>query len=95
MSSTLLEVKGLKTWLGKSTQPLRAVDGVDFTIARGETFALLGESGCGKSMTALSLLRLNPQPISRIVAGEIKLLDEDLLSYPKWRCSIFEDVELR
>lgn len=80
MSSTLLEVKGLKTWLGKSTQPLRAVDGVDFTIARGETFALLGESGCGKSMTALSLLRLNPQPISRIVAGEIKLLDEDLLS---------------
>jgi len=75
----LLEVKGLKTWLGKSATPLRAVDGVDFSIARGETFALLGESGCGKSMTALSLLRLNPQPISRIVAGEIKLLGEDLL----------------
>lgn len=79
MSPALLEVKGLKTWLGKTAQPLRAVDGVDFTIARGETFALLGESGCGKSMTALSLLGLNPQPISRIVAGEIKLLGEDLL----------------
>jgi peptide/nickel transport system ATP-binding protein len=80
VNQTLLEVKGLKTWLGKSALPLRAVDGVDFSIARGETFALLGESGCGKSMTALSLLRLNPQPISRIVAGEIKLLGEDLLS---------------
>tara|TARA_R110001606_G_scaffold11354_5_gene49230 strand:+ start:42344 stop:44353 length:2010 start_codon:yes stop_codon:yes gene_type:complete len=80
VSPVLLEVKGLKTWLGKKTQPLRAVDGVDFTIARGETFALLGESGCGKSMTALSLLGLNPQPTSRVVAGEIKLLGEDLLS---------------
>ncbi len=79
MNAPLLEVKGLKTWLGNSAQPLRAVDGVDFTIRRGETFALLGESGCGKSMTALSLLRLNPQPISHIVAGEIKLLGEDLL----------------
>lgn len=79
MTAVLLEVKGLKTWLGKSAQPLRAVDGVDFTIRRGETFALLGESGCGKSMTALSLLRLNPQPVSRIVGGEIKLLGEDLL----------------
>jgi len=80
VSPALLEVKGLKTWLGKTAQPLRAVDGVNFTIARGETFALLGESGCGKSMTALSLLRLNPHPISRVVAGEIKLLGQDLLS---------------
>jgi peptide/nickel transport system ATP-binding protein len=79
MTQALLEVKGLKTWLGKTALPLRAVDGVDFTIARGETFALLGESGCGKSMTALSLLRLNPDPISRIVAGQVKLLGEDLL----------------
>jgi peptide/nickel transport system ATP-binding protein len=80
MSLPLLEVKGLKTWLGNSAQPLRAVDGIDFTINRGETFALLGESGCGKSMTALSLLRLNPQPVSQIVAGEIKLLGQDLLA---------------
>jgi len=80
MSSVLLEVSGLKTWLGKTEKPLRAVDGVDFTIQRGETFALLGESGCGKSMTALSLLGLNPQPVSRIVAGQVKLAGQDLLA---------------
>ncbi len=79
MTAALLQVSGLKTWLGNGEQPLRAVDGVDFTIERGQTFALLGESGCGKSMTALSLLRLNPQPISRIVAGKIQLTGEDLL----------------
>jgi len=78
-SDVLLEVSGLKTWLGVGQQALRAVDGVDFTIKKGETFALLGESGCGKSMTALSLLRLNPQPISQIIEGEIKLVDDDLL----------------
>ena len=75
----LLEVSGLTICLGDSKQPLRAIDGVDFKIEKGKTFALLGESGCGKSMTALSLLRLNPQPISQIIAGKIKLLDDDLL----------------
>lgn len=79
MSSALLEVSGLKTWLGRVDQPLRAVDGIGFTIQRGETFALLGESGCGKSMTALSLLGLNPLPVSRIVGGEVKLAGLDLL----------------
>ena len=79
MTSKLLEVIGLKTELGSKEQPLRAVDGVDFTIQRGETFALLGESGCGKSMTALSLLRLHPQPVSRITSGQVKLLGDDLL----------------
>ncbi len=80
MSSALLEVSGLKTWIGNSEKPLRAVDGVDFTIQRGETFALLGESGCGKSMTALSLLGLHPQPVSRVVAGQVKLAGQDLLA---------------
>ncbi|WP_273151312.1 ABC transporter ATP-binding protein [Methylophaga thiooxydans] len=79
MSETLLEVKGLKTWFGQDEQPFKAVDGVGFNIRRGETFALLGESGCGKSMTALSLLRLNPYPASHIVAGEVKLAGDDLL----------------
>lgn len=79
MTSALLQVTGLKTWLGQKDRPLRAVDGVDFTIKRGETFALLGESGCGKSMTALSLLRLNPHPVSRIVEGQVKLAGQDLL----------------
>ena len=77
--SPLLTVTGLKTWFETSDQTVRAVDGVDFTIEKGETFALLGESGCGKSMTSLSLMRLVPEPAGRIVAGSVKLHNEDLL----------------
>ena len=79
MTETLLEVRGLRTWFGSDEDPARAVDGIGFKIRRGETFALLGESGCGKSMTALSLLRLNPHPASRIVAGEVLLSGQNLL----------------
>jgi peptide/nickel transport system ATP-binding protein len=79
MSEHLLEVKGLRTWFGNNDAPFRVVDGVSFNIRRGETFALLGESGCGKSMTALSLLRLNPHPASRIVSGEVLLNGDNLL----------------
>ena len=79
MAETLLQVSGLKTWLNTNTLALKAVDGVDFVINKGETVALLGESGCGKSMTALSLLRLNPHPVSQIVAGKVYLNDQDLL----------------
>ncbi|WP_330110032.1 ABC transporter ATP-binding protein [Methylophaga thalassica] len=78
--STLLEVKGLRTWFGDNSEPYRAVDGIDFCIEKGQTFALLGESGCGKSMTALSLLRLNPYPASHIVSGEVRLAGEEILS---------------
>lgn len=77
--SALLEVTGLTTHIGSNKMPVRPVDNVSFTVEKGQTFALLGESGCGKSMTALSLLRLNPHPVSRIVAGEIKLAGQDLL----------------
>ncbi len=79
-TSSLLKVKNLATWIGDPAKPIRAVDGVDFSIQRGETFALLGESGCGKSMTALSLLRLNPQPVSQIVSGQAELNGQDLLT---------------
>ena len=81
MSQTLLRVNGLKTWIDTSQGTLRAVDGISFEIARGETFALLGESGSGKSMTALSLIGLVPQPAGRIVAGNIFLDGEDLTTY--------------
>ncbi len=80
-SDILLEVKDLKTWFGRGGRPNRAVDGVSFQIKKGDTFALLGESGCGKSMTALSLLQLVPSPAGRIVAGEIIYAGEDLLTY--------------
>ena len=70
MSDTLLKVHDLHTSFGRGDSAVRAVDGVSFEIRRGETFALLGESGCGKSMTALSLMRLLPQPAGHITGRE-------------------------
>ncbi|MFQ6024488.1 MAG: dipeptide ABC transporter ATP-binding protein, partial [Acidiferrobacterales bacterium] len=72
-----------KTWFETEEGTVRAVDGVSFDIARGETLALLGESGCGKSICALSLLQLVPQPAGRIVAGEVRLDSQDLLQLPE------------
>jgi peptide/nickel transport system ATP-binding protein len=74
----LLTIENLKTRLGDEQQPVRVVDGVDLSLYRGETFALLGESGCGKSMTALSLMRLLP-PSGRITEGRISFDGQDLL----------------
>ena len=81
MTETLLKVRGLRTWFDTPKGVLRAVDGVSFEIKRGETFALLGESGCGKSMTALSCMQLIPEPAGRIEAGSIYLGDTDILRY--------------
>jgi peptide/nickel transport system ATP-binding protein len=74
----LLRVRGLTTWLGNPERPVRAVDGIDLDIRAGETFALLGESGCGKSMTALSIMRLLP-PNGRIIGGDVLLEGQALL----------------
>ncbi len=82
MTNALLEVENLSTWLAANEGMVRAVDGLSFTIERGETFALLGESGCGKSMTALSITRLLPDA-GRIVSGAIRLDGEDLLQLPE------------
>ena len=79
----LLSVANLKTWFETPEGTVRAVDGVDFDIAPGETLALLGESGCGKSITALSLLQLVPQPAGHIVSGRARLRDRDVLSLPE------------
>lgn len=75
----VLDVRDLHTYFFNRRGTLKAVDGVSFRLRRGETLGLVGESGCGKSMTALSLLRLVPQPAARIVSGEILLEGENLL----------------
>ena len=82
MTQPLLSVRALTTHLGDHRDPVRAVDGVSFDIRPGETFALLGESGCGKSMTALSLMRLLPSS-GRIVGGEVMFQGRDLLRLPE------------
>ena len=83
MKDMLLHVDALSTTFGAGDRRVRAVDGVSFSIAPAETFALLGESGCGKSMTALSTMRLVPEPAGRISGGSIRLHGEDLLALPE------------
>src|SRR6056300_1817387 len=80
--SVLLEVKNLQTYFFTGDGLVKAIAGIDFTINHGETLALVGESGCGKSMTDLSLLRLVPEP-GRIVEGEIRFGDLDILHMPE------------
>jgi peptide/nickel transport system ATP-binding protein len=75
----LLQVHDLATWLASGRDIVRAVDGVSFSIGRGETFALVGESGCGKSVTALSLMRLLPD-VGQVVRGKVLLNGTDLLA---------------
>jgi peptide/nickel transport system ATP-binding protein len=76
----LLEVADLKTWFFTRDGIVRAVDGVSFHVMSGETLAIVGESGCGKSVTALSVLRLVQSPPGRIVSGSIRLAGRDLLA---------------
>jgi oligopeptide/dipeptide ABC transporter ATP-binding protein len=76
---TILEMKGLKTQFFTEDGVVKAVDGVDLTIRRGEVLGLVGESGCGKTMTSLSILRLIPDPPGKIVEGEIFFNGKDLL----------------
>jgi len=76
----LLAVDGLKTVFHTRDGMFRAVDGVGFSLRPAETLAIVGESGCGKSVTALSLMRLVPDPPGRIVGGRVELAGVDLLS---------------
>ncbi len=79
MSEPLLQVENLKTYFDTQRGTARAVDGVGFTLDRGETLAIVGESGCGKSMTALSLLQLVPEPAGYIAGGRVLFEGRDLL----------------
>ena len=79
-ASPLLQVDGLKTHFFTRDGVVRAVDGVSFSVDPGETLAIVGESGCGKSVTSLSILRLIASPPGRIVDGRLMFAGRDLLS---------------
>ena len=81
MDAPLLSVKNLVTCFDAASGSLRAVDGVSFEVARGETLGIVGESGCGKSVTAMSIMRLVDRP-GRIASGEIIYDGADLLKLP-------------
>ncbi|SCI77549.1 Glutathione import ATP-binding protein GsiA [uncultured Flavonifractor sp.] len=83
MCEKLLEVKGLKTYFYTEEGVVPTVDGLDFDLKKGEILGIVGESGCGKSMTSLSLLQLVPSPPGKIIAGEILYCGEDLLKKSK------------
>ena len=72
-------MRDLHTYFFNRWGVTKAVDGVSFSLREGETLGIVGESGCGKTMTALSLLRLIPKPAARIVSGEIILDGEDII----------------
>jgi peptide/nickel transport system ATP-binding protein len=78
--AALLEVEGLRTHFFTRDGVVRAVDGVSFSVAPGETLAVVGESGCGKSVTSLSILRLIASPPGRIVAGRVLFEGRNLLA---------------
>jgi peptide/nickel transport system ATP-binding protein len=82
MAERLLDVKNLKTYFFTDEGVVRAVDGVDLYIEKGETLGVVGESGCGKSVTALSIMKLIPQPPGRIVEGQISYDGTNLVDLP-------------
>ncbi len=81
--AVLLSVRDLKVTFVTGGRTVRALDGVDFEIEEGQSFGLVGETGCGKSVTALSVLRLIPHPPGKIVAGEIHFRGKNLLTLPE------------
>jgi ABC-type dipeptide/oligopeptide/nickel transport system ATPase component len=87
MSRLILEIKDLKTRFSTKKGLVPAVDGVNIKLYKGETHGLVGESGCGKSVTALSVLGLVPKPHGHITGGEILFNEEDLTKASKSRMS--------
>ena len=83
IEAELLQVEGLKTWFHTEEGTAKAVDGVSFDVRPRETLGIVGESGCGKSVTSLSILRLIPQPPGEIAGGRILFRGLDLLELPE------------
>jgi oligopeptide/dipeptide ABC transporter ATP-binding protein len=82
-AGNLLVVDDLRTWFHTSEGVYKAVDGVSFAIEAGKTMGLVGESGCGKSVTSLSIMRLLPEPVGRIESGRVLFRERDLLALPE------------
>jgi oligopeptide/dipeptide ABC transporter ATP-binding protein len=82
MADTLLEVEDLRTHFFTREGVVRAVDGVSFSVEKGKTLGIVGESGCGKSVTALSLMGLIPKPPAKIVSGSIRFEGRELTTLP-------------
>jgi oligopeptide/dipeptide ABC transporter ATP-binding protein len=85
--AALLEIEGLRTQFFTSSGIVKAVDGITYDVESGETVAVVGESGCGKSVSALSILRLVAEPAGKVVGGTIKFQGQDLLA--------LDDIEMR
>jgi peptide/nickel transport system ATP-binding protein len=82
MSETILEINNLVTEFDTDEGRVRALDNINFSARAGETLGIVGESGCGKSVTALSIMRLLPQPMGQIVSGSINFQGRDLTQLP-------------
>lgn len=85
MATHTLEIKDLKTYIDSPEGTGKAVDGIDLTIDKGETFALVGESGCGKSLTALSVMQLLPEPQGYVAGGQILINGTDVTTLSEAR----------
>ena len=94
MTGPLLTIRNLETHFFSAGKVVRALDGISFEILEGEVFGLVGETGCGKSVTALSILRLIPFPPGKIVAGSIRFKDRDILSLPPDQMRAFRGKEI-
>ncbi|WP_149093845.1 ABC transporter ATP-binding protein [Paenibacillus terrae] len=77
----LLEVTNLRTEFKTAAGTIRAVDGVDLSVGKGETLGIVGESGCGKSITSLSIMQLLPKGLGKVAAGEVRFNGENMLDY--------------
>jgi peptide/nickel transport system ATP-binding protein len=92
--SPVLELKNLQTHFETRSGTVRAVDGVSYHVNQGETLGVVGESGCGKSVTALSILRLIPNPPGRIVGGSVLFDGKDLTQVPEDRIRAIRGKEI-
>ncbi|MCZ8514264.1 ABC transporter ATP-binding protein [Paenibacillus filicis] len=94
MTSRLLEINDLKTHFIMDRGEIPAVDGVDLYIKEGEVLGIVGESGCGKSVTSLSIMRLIPEPPGKIVGGTIRFFGEDLVKAKEKRMKALRGNEI-